>query len=300
MFKKNKKEVRKHMSTLILGKGFIGTNVAASLKADDMPFIHVSQSECDYTNSQELSTFIRDNPTISTIINCSGYTGIPNVDACEVNRDTCYSYNVIYPLRVAKLCTALEKDLIHIGSGCIYTDYTKAFTETDTPNFGVCSDISSFYSKCKHIFEMVLSVEKYNCTVLRIRIPFTNDNTRKNYLMKLLKYDTLINELNSITSVTDFCEFLKNIIQHKIPAGVYNVVNPEPITAKEVVDMLKENGLNNPNWTFIDTSDLQTVARRSNCVLSTHKIKDLNLELPSTVKSLQRDIKTLAQCLKEV
>lgn len=285
------------MSTLILGKGFVGSHLQSFLKQNDHDCFALSQAELNYTDPNELSDFLdRDRGVIRTVINCSGYTGVPNVDACEDNKELCFNYNVAYPLQVLKICEQRNLPVIHIGSGCIYSGYEKEYTEDDTPNFGIFSDESSYYSKCKHIFETF--AKHYECYVLRIRIPFTADWSRKNYFSKLVNYNTLINEKNSITSITDFNRFIIQFIDQikagSAPCGIYNVVNPEPITAKEVVEILNKHNLNNPNWTFIDTKSLNTKANRSNCTLSTNKIKKLGLMLPNTLVSLYRDISKLS------
>lgn len=279
------------MSTLILGKGFIGTHLANYFASHDISYIHVSRVDVDYNSQSTLNTFIRSS-NINTVINCSGYTGVPNVDACETNKKLCYDYNVTYPLNVAATCNELGVPLYHIGSGCIYTGYDKEFTEKDEPNFGIHSDDSSFYSKCKHIFETAIRDE--NTRILRIRIPFTSNVSSKNYIMKLLKYDTLISKKNSITSVTDFCLFLTQLIKLNPDHGIYNVVNPDPVTAKDVTAILQRHNIFNKNWKYIDVKDLETKAQRSNCILSTSKIKNLGLELPSAYDSLSRDIELFA------
>jgi dTDP-4-dehydrorhamnose reductase len=280
------------MHIVILGKGFIGNNLSHFFAQNNIAYKAYSQKELNYTNQKEFRTFLeKENGSIRCIVNCSGYTGNPNVDACEVNKETCYNYNVIYPLNVVTACHEYSVPIIHVGSGCIYSGYEKQYTETDTPNFGLYCSNSSFYSKCKHIFETLVS--DYDCKVLRIRIPFTADSSRKNYLVKLLKYDTLINEENSITSVSDFNNFIIRAINNKIPKGIYNVVNTGSVKAFDVVELLKKYNNNNPNWSFIETKDLNTVAQRSNCVLSTNKIESLGLQLPNALESLERDIKNL-------
>jgi dTDP-4-dehydrorhamnose reductase len=198
-------------------------------------------------------------------------------------------------MQVVKLCNQYKIPVIHIGSGCIYSGYEKEFTEEDIPNFGIYSNESSYYSKCKHVFETF--AKEFNCYVLRIRIPFTDILTRKNYFSKLLNYDTLINELNSVTSLNDFDEFVVRFISIKPEYGIYNVVNPEPVKAEEVIEILKDNKILNSRWRFIELKDLNTKANRSNCVLTTDKIKDLGLQLPNTRTSLLRDISTLARNL---
>jgi dTDP-4-dehydrorhamnose reductase len=180
---------------------------------------------------------------------------------------------------------------VQIGSGCIYNGYDKEYSEEDEPNFGLYSDDSSFYSKCKHASEILLD---NTCVyILRIRIPFTFKNVSKNYLTKLLKYDNLIDESNSVTSVTDLNNFIFRFLHvlKEIPGGIYNVVNPTPVKASDVVQILKNNGIENKNWNFIETSQLNTKAKRSNCVLSTKKIEKFNLSMPNSLESIERDVK---------
>ena len=284
------------MYHVILGKGFVGTHLSHYFKQNNIDHKIFSQSELDYTDPNTFKDFLDTNDKdIKWVINCSGYTGVPNVDACEDNKEFCYAYNVLYPMQVVKLCNQYKIPVIHIGSGCVYSGYEKEFTEEDTPNFGIYSNQSSYYSKCKHVFETF--AKEFNCYVLRIRIPFTDILTRKNYFSKLLNYDTLINELNSVTSLNDFDEFVVRFISAKPEYGIYNVVNPEPVKAEEVIEILKDNKIVNSKWRFIELKDLNTKANRSNCVLTTDKIKDLGLQLPNTRTSLLRDISTLARNL---
>lgn len=285
------------MYHLILGKGFVGTHLSQHFKDNNIEHKIYSQSELNYTDPLIFKEYIKENKNnIQCVINCSGYTGVPNVDACEDNKELCYNYNVLYPLQVIKICDSLDLPVIHVGSGCIYSGYTKRYTEHDTPDFGIFSNESSFYSKCKHIFETFALFHR--CYIFRIRIPFTGDNSTKNYLSKLLKYDTLINELNSITSITDFNEFVVKFIEQKPEWGVYNVVNPQPLKAEEVVRIMKECEVSNHNWKFIPLKDLDTKAKRSNCVLSDDLITSMGLQLPDTRESLKRDIEIFAKSVK--
>ena len=284
------------MYHVILGKGFVGTHLSQHFKLNNIDHKIFSQSELDYTDPNTFRDFLDTNDKdIKWVVSAFGYTGIPNVDACEDNKELCYAYNVLYPMQVVKLCNQYKIPVIHIGSGCVYSGYEKEFTEEDTPNFGIYSNQSSYYSKCKHVFETF--AKEFNCYVLRIRIPFTDILTRKNYFSKLLNYDTLINELNSVTSLNDFDEFVVRFISAKPEYGIYNVVNPEPVKAEEVIEILKDNKIVNSKWRFIELKDLNTKANRSNCVLSTKKIDDLGLQLPNTRTSLLRDISTLTRNL---
>jgi hypothetical protein len=67
-------------------------------------------------------------------------------------------------------------------------------------------------------------------------------------------------------------------------------VNNGTINAQEVVDILKENNLENPNWNFVSLQDANFRVARSNCILSTKKINDLNLGLSDIKSSMKKAI----------
>ncbi len=280
---------------LLLGKGFIGSSVSDYFSKVGIEHYQYNRKMLDYTNIDELKKFFEsENETISYVINCFGYTGVPNVDGCETNREECWRWNVQYPFNVLTTANEFKLPVVHIGSGCVYTGYEKEFTEDDIPNFGLFSSESSFYSKCKHEFEIL--ADNHCAYILRIRIPFCDQNIPKNYFSKLLKYDSLIDNVNSVTSVTDFCEFMFkfNVLVRDLPGGIYNVVNPDPVKTEDTLEILRKYNVVNPRWSMIKDTELKTLAKRSNCVLSTQKLKDYNLQLPSTKLSLERDIKVFA------
>lgn len=281
---------------IILGNGFVGSNLAKHFLKQNIEHSVFSKNTFDYSNQAYLKNYLSNiKDDIKAVINCSGYTGVPNVDACEKNKDLCWKLNVSDPINVVEACNDLNIPIIHVGSGCIYSGYDKIYTEDDTPDFGVGSRDASYYSQCKHSFEMMS--KHCNRYIFRIRIPYIDESCSKNYFNKILKYNTLINELNSVTSIKDFNLFVEAFLNklEQIPYGLYNVVHTQPVMAEEVIDILKKNGLNNPEWHFIKTKDLNTVAKRSNCVLSTDKIKNLGLELPNALDSIERDVKILSE-----
>lgn len=277
------------MKVLVLGKGFIGSKLIDFLRLKDVDTFGIAQNEINYTSSRALANLLRDY-NFTHVINCCGYTGVPNVDGCESNKEDCWKYNVVIASKIDSLVKYYNKKMIHISSGCIYTGYEKEFEETDVPNFGLFNPQSSFYSKTKHAFETI--IDTHCSAIFRIRMPFTGLRENKNYLYKLLKYDNLISMPNSLTGVNDLNELVYKFILDFRP-GLYNVVNPQPLTAKEIVDIMKKYNINNVNWKFIDISNLNTVANRSNCVLSANKLKSLGLSLPDTLVSLENCIKSL-------
>jgi dTDP-4-dehydrorhamnose reductase len=286
------------MKVLILGHGYVGQALQANLPVlmDDCQVDLKSREELDYHTYNTLFRYIvQTHPQY--VINTCGYTGRPNVDACEADKDNTWYYNVTLPVCLQQVCTVTRKKFIHVSSGCIYDGYEKEFEETDQPNFGLMNPSSSWYSKTKHACEMTLRAS--DMWTLRIRMPFCSTTSERNVLTKLLKYDNIINQTNSMTCIEDLSAFIAKILEKPIPPGIYNVTNPEAPTTKDIINVFKAHGLHNDNWNYISLEELKkyTKTGRSNCVLSTRKINDLGLSLPKTLTSLSKCIEKISDKL---
>jgi dTDP-4-dehydrorhamnose reductase len=191
------------------------------------------------------------------IINCIGYTGTPNVDACEVNKYTCLLANTLIPFWLSEVSG--KRKIVHLSTGCIF-DGDKNFNENDEPNY-----IGSFYSKTKLLAEDAFNLEKD--IIVRLRMPITLDNDPKNLITKLLKYDKLINEKNSVTFVPDLVGAIGALID-KNASGIFNVVNSPAVSHKEIMKTL---GVEKQYMSLKELRKI-TIANRSNCILSNKKI----------------------------
>jgi dTDP-4-dehydrorhamnose reductase len=260
-------------NVLILGAGYVGTELFSWVNKEKNNYWLYSRKNLDYSDQSTLSKFLLNNK-IEYVINCSGFTGRPNVDEGELKKKECWELNVLLPLKISKICKALNINYIHISSGCIYSGYEKEFTEEDEPNFGLY-DHSSFYSKSKHAFE---TLNDFGCTI-RVRMPFGDDLHERSFITKILKYDNLVNYKNSKTYLPDLCNFIEYIVDNSINAnkiGVINFVNPEAKDTEFLVERMKFfNSYQNKNWKFVDIKDINITAPRSNCVLSIDKLKSM-------------------------
>ena len=282
---------------IVLGNGYIGKKVYSYLSSTMTDFDVVTMSKYHYSDpgllKQDLVNSLRpefNNYEQKWLVNCVGYTGKPNVDACESDKQKCWNLNVTFPTILADFCLQNNIKIVNISSGCIY-DGAEIYTEEDEPNFGVDSKHSSWYSRTKHAAELCLSAYP-NVYTLRIRMPVCNDfNSGKNYLTKLLKYNDLLQETNSKTVIEDLTHMVNRLINMRtVPTGIYNCVNPEPLTTKEVTEILDKYGMWNPHWKFINYGQLKQhiTANRSNCVLSVDKSIEYGLQFPSERESLNR------------
>jgi len=259
----------------ILGSGYIGTALHHYLSTSARFEVElIGSNHINYHDSVEFSKYLL-NHNINYVVNCSGFTGRPNVDEAESRKPECWELNVLSPLRINSLCNRLGVRYIHISSGCIYDGYLKDYTEKDVPDFGLF-DYSSFYSKSKHAFELG-STHLHN-KIVRVRMPICNDlDNPRNYLNKIMKYPNLVNYTNSKTYIPDLCNFIEALITKCLDwmgQDIYNVVNSEPFDTQHVVHKL--NYMNegewkrlDPNWVCVD--ELNMTAPRSNCVLDNTK-----------------------------
>jgi len=287
------------MRILVLGKGYVGTALTECL-SKLYNVTHVSKREVDYTDRSKLFMFlVKQKEPFVFVINTCGYTGRPNVDACEDNIEDTWYYNVTVPVNIQKTCKDAGVRLMHISSGCIFDGYEKRYTEEDEPNFGLLNPSSSWYSKTKHACEMTL--KDRDLYIFRIRMPFCSTWSERNILTKLLKYDNIIDQENSLTSLEDMCGFIMYFLADLIdgnknhPYGIYNVVNPEPVKTSDIINVLKLHGLVNKNWKTITLDELykSTKTGRSNCVLDDSKINNIDLRLPETLKSLNFSVQRM-------
>lgn len=281
------------MIYLLGGSGYVGQAYQALLKKKGIAYRNLRRSEVDYTNVAVLAAELkRDRPEF--LINSAGYTGKPNVDACEVHKDECLFGNAVLPGTVARACAEAGVPWGHVSSGCIFTgsrpDGT-GFTEEDEPNFTFRRNNCSFYSGTKALGEEVLS-SATNCYVWRLRIPFDNIDNPRNYLTKLMRYSTLLEASNSISQLDEFVAATFACWEKRIPFGTYNVTNPGHVTTREVVAAIVKSGVCPKKYEFFasEAEFMKIAAKtpRSNCVMSSAKLAKACIQMTEVHEAIER------------
>ncbi len=283
------------MIYLLGGSGYVGHAYQALLARKGIPFRNLRRADVDYTNLSVLrAALLADKPEF--LINAAGYTGKPNVDACELHRTECLFGNGVFPGIVAQACTDAGVPWGHVSSGCIYTgsrpDGT-GFSETDTPNFTFRTNNCSFYSGTKALGEEVLAGTP-NVYTWRLRIPFNEVENPRNYLTKLMRYQTLLAAENSISQLDEFVAATFACWEKRVPFGTYNVTNPGHVTTHEVVDLILQSGVCPKNYLFFkDENDfMHTAAKapRSNCVMTSAKLASVGIVMTEVHEAVTRDL----------
>lgn len=281
------------MITILGGTGYVGGAYQQLFKERRIPFKSLSRNNLDYTDLKTLCKWLKtEKPDF--LINAAGYTGKPNVDACESDKYNCLFGNAVLPGIVAEACAEAGISWGQVSSGCIYTgcrEDGKGFTEEDKPNFSFRSDNCSFYSGSKALGEEVLQ-DAENVYIWRLRIPFNHVDSPRNYLSKLMRYARLMEATNSISELNEFVAATFACFEKQVPFGTYNVTNPGEVTTREVAGMISEHGLApHPFSFFADENEFMrkaAIAPRSNCILDCSKLKNCGIQLTPVREAISR------------
>ena len=281
------------MIYLLGGSGYVGQAYQKLLTSKVIPFKNLKRKDLDYTDVATLVKALRtDKPDF--LINSAGYTGKPNVDACETDKTNCLFGNAILPGRIAEACEATNTPWGHVSSGCIYTgarDDGTEFTETDAPNFSFRQNNCSFYSGTKALGEEILK-NATNVYLWRLRIPFDNIESPRNYITKLIRYENLLEASNSISQLDEFVAATFACWEKRVPFGTYNVTNPGYVTTREVVELIKESGLSTKTFNFFkDESEFMAKAAkapRSNCIMSSGKLAAAGITMTPVKEAIRQ------------
>ena len=281
------------MILLLGGHGYVGNAIQKNLNVRGLPYVVASRKSSDYSQPDVLVNLLRDiRPEF--LINAAGYTGKPNVDACEIHKTECLAGNAVLPGIIRQACEKSNIPWGHVSSGCIFTGARpdgRGFTEQDLPNFSFRQNNCSFYSGCKALGEEVLEGAQ-QCFIWRLRIPFDHLDGPRNYISKMMRYDRLLSATNSLSHLDEFADACVASWLQRVPFGTYNLTNPGSVTTRDVVRLIHKHALSAKQFHFFDSEDqfmqLAAKAPRSNCVLDSSKAIAAGLPLSPIEEALEK------------
>lgn len=259
------------MSGLIIGNGYLGKSFCRHFGWD----IWNSKIE-----SQEQINSILMTLRPTWVINCAGKTGRPNIDWCETHKEETFFSNVVLPSFIANACKASGANMVHIGSGCVYSgDHDgRGFSEDDEPNFD-----QSYYSWTKIVSERYLRDQ--DVLQIRIRMPFSENPNPRNLISKLIGYKKVICVNNSVTCIPDMFEAVSLLMQ-KNAKGIFNVVNEGAINAVHVLEAYSLASGSRLSYEVVSMDSLGSMTPRSNCILSTQKLRSFGINMRPVIDAL--------------
>jgi len=308
---------------LLLGaSGYIGEAFVRELQRRKSNFRPLSRKQVDYSRFDVLLKFLKETKP-EFVVNVAGFTGKPNVDACEIARADTLAGNALLPQTIADACAACNIPWGHVSSGCVFSgakvivngqtrtekdltrpdlrslveqspDAIHGFTETDTPNFTFRDPPCSFYSGTKALGEEAIAGigQSY---IWRLRIPFDEFDSMRNYLSKVQRYEKVYDNVNSISHRSDFARASLDLWDRRAPFGIYNVTNPGFVTTRQVVDLVEKILKPAKRFEFWqnDTEFYRRAAKtlRSNCVLDVSKLLATGVKVRPVIEAIEDSLR---------
>jgi dTDP-4-dehydrorhamnose reductase len=283
------------MIVILGGSGYVGQAYQRLFSRREIPYLNLRRAEVDYTDGDTLRRFLVERRP-EFLINAAGYTGKPNVDACELHKSECLFGNAVLPGIVRAACEAAGVPWGHVSSGCIFTGARpdgSGFTEEDAPNFTFRQNNCSFYSGSKALGEEILAGA--DCYLWRLRIPFNHEESPRNYLTKVMRYQRLLEATNSLSQLDEFVAATFASWERRLPWGVYNVTNPGSISTSEVVELIRRTGVLSKEFEFFRSEDdfMQQAAKtpRSNCALDSSKLLQTGIHLTEVHQAVEQALR---------
>ena len=183
------------MIILLGGSGYVGQ---AFQRSADSPGCSLPQPRRGRNSTTARRTvwptFLAESKA-TFVINAAGYTGKPNVDACELHKAACLFGNAVLPGRIREACERTGTPWGHISSGCIFSG--------ERPGGGWLPRGGHAELLLPH--EPLQLLQRHQgagrgsarwtrptCYVWRLRIPFSEVESPRNYLTKVMRYARLL------------------------------------------------------------------------------------------------------------
>lgn len=265
---------------LLLGaSGYIGSAFATELHRRKMPFVPLARAQLDYTRFDLLLAYLRrERPAF--VINAAGYSGKPNVDACETARADTLLGNALLPQTIAHACAMAEIPWGHVSSGCIFSGAkitaAPARVDATAPPAALTTqiekdltrpDLRALVDRDPSAIHGFTEDDEPNFTfrdppcsfysgtkalgeealrssektyIWRLRIPYDELDNPRNYLTKLQRYTRVYDNVNSISHRGDFACAALDLWERRAPFGTYHITNPGFITTRQVIALIEK------------------------------------------------------------
>jgi len=308
---------------LLLGaSGYLGHAFADELRGREYKVVPLTRKAMDYTDFDILFNYVRKiQPEF--LINAAGYTGRPDLDACELAHEETLAANTLLPQTIARVCLMTNTTWGHVSSSAIYSgarvyvngvmrieknlnhpklrrllaehpEFVRGFTEWDEPNFTFRHLPCNFYSGTKALAEEAIRGIGRSY-VWRAGIPFNESEEPRNFLWRIQQYPKIYDTANSFSHVGDFVRACLNLWERQAAFGIYNVVNPGVITNRQVAEMIQKILKPNRRFEFWKSDDefyqLGIRAPRSGCLLDVSKLLNAGVEMRPVAEAIEDSLR---------
>lgn len=267
---------------LLLGSGYIAQAFAKEMGKRGKDFLMLRRSIRDYTDPNEFCRILDEGGShVELVINAAAYIPHESVSLCDHHQAETIKGNVLLPTNLARVCELFHVPLAHISTACLWNDGKEHFEE-DPPQRafnGYCG----FYVGCKVLAEE--EVRRYGQHYIwRVRLPFDQFDSDRNYLSKLATFKEVWDQNNSCSHRGDFVKACLDLHQLKATWGTYNVVNPGFLNAEKVLLHMVDCQL---------VKEMPRIARdktQGQCFVSCHKLLKAGVKMRPVREALESSL----------
>lgn len=261
---------------IIYGNGWIASHFKDAL--DNYPTkLNYLVSDLRINNLEDLKRDLDTNhPT--HVICCIGHShepGIAGIDCLEGKLKANLYSNMMVPLTIITECSLRDIHVTYIGTGCIYSRdeiISEPVKEEESPNF-----FGSEYSILKGALDTYIrNFFEDKILNLRIRMPISKKKSDYELITKLLRYDKISMDVNSVSYLDELIPIAIKMLLNK-EKGTFNFVNSGCISG----EMIKPGSI-------VGFKELGLKAERSNILLDNSKLLK------------KYNVRNIQECLPEV
>lgn len=241
------------MKIVVLGKGYLGS----AFENKGYEVLSRSEFNVTYSRNSILDLCSKKLDEYDIIINCIAKS---NTRYCENNFEDANLVNTLLPGILSDWCNTNNKKYVHISTGCLYDKNNIPQLETD-----------NLAAHCNYTLTKWMA-EKY-CNketdlIIRPRLFFDGRHFDNNLLKKLISFNKLSRELDSISSVDVVVDAVSALIKNN-KSGVFNVACDGYISMWEIANIL---GIERPQ-TSIEEIRINQGLHLVNNIMSLNKLK---------------------------
>lgn len=218
---------------LVLGRGFLGSTF------ERHGYTVVGRKVFDWSTSmnspiQTDEEIVRLFSEYDVVVNCIAKSDTRWCENAD-NFNELMSINAELPKYLSRKCSNTSTKFVQISTGCLY----------DSRGQGKSSEDGFMSAHCNYVVSKWAG-EGYlspNDLIVRPRLIFDSAPAtgRNNLIQKLSKFDTFLDEFNSVTSNDTIVEAIEALLESK-QSGIFNVCNTGSYTVHEMAESLGFKG----------------------------------------------------------
>ncbi len=210
----------------VLGSdGQLGADLVLAFK-DDFDVIGFTRADFDVTDSVTVAQKILEIKPYF-VINAAVFHGIPE---CEKDPQRSFSVNAVGAYNVAKAAAAIGAGVVYVSTDYVFGGEKSSFTEDDAPH------PLNIYGASKFAGEILTRMANPEYYIVRssgfFGVHQSKSKERPNFVMQMLarakegkEFPVVNDQFVSPTFTEDLSKKIKEIIEKKVPFGIYHITN---------------------------------------------------------------------------